>query len=236
MSNLKNEGTLYAHAPKNLVAVDCIIFGFDMTEIKVLLFKRLIEPLKDRWSLVGSFVDDKQTIEQTARDVLHNYTGLHDIYLNQLKTYSDPSRDPGGRVISTALYALIKLDVTKLHITYQYQASWFSISDLPELILDHHTMVNDAMHELRELAKRQPIGFELLPKNFTIPQLQSVYEAIFQKELDGRNFRKKILSLNILKKLAQKDYTTSKKGAFLYRFDKKKYALLSQELNYEFSL
>ncbi len=215
--------TDYIDAKKQYVAVDCIIFGFDLNEVKILLFKRLIEPLKDKWSLIGRFLGESECLDNAASRVLFEYTGLQDIYLNQLHCYSDPVRDPGGRVISVSYYALIKLDKTKLLLTSKFQAKWFDLNQKPSLILDHDQMVKDALDKLREVARQQPIGFELLPEKFTIPQLQLLYESLFGHKIDSRNFRKKILGQKILTKLDVKDFTNSKKGAYFYSFDVYRY-------------
>ncbi|MCI5081979.1 MAG: NUDIX hydrolase [Saprospiraceae bacterium] len=217
----------YTKGEKLLVAVDCIIFGFDGNEIKLLLFKRKVEPFKDMWSLIGDFVKREEDIEAAAARVLKDNVGLENIFLEQLGGYGRSDRDPGGRVVSIAYFALIPL---KTHdIVETHHARWFSPAEIPELILDHNEMLQDAVDNLRIKAQRQPIGFELLPKKFTLPQLKALYDSIFEKKLDSRNFRKKILSLNVLKKLDEKDKSTSKKGAFLYQFDTRKYKKMKEE-------
>lgn len=162
-----------------------------------------------------------------VKRVLKKNTGLTDVYLEALKNYGSVNRDTGGRVISLAHYALIRVNEQEKYLTATYQAKWFDIESIPDLILDHNDMVQDALVKLREKARRQPLGFELLPEKFTIPQLKKLYDAIYQKELDRRNFRKRVLSMDILIKLDEKDKTTSRKGAYLYRFDKEKYETLS---------
>ncbi len=217
----------YTKGEKLLLAVDCIIFGFDGNEIKLLLFKRKVEPFKDMWSLIGDFVKREEDIEAAAARVLKDNVGLENIFLEQLGGYGRADRDPGGRVVSIAYFALIPL---KTHdIAETHHARWFSPAEIPELILDHNEMLQDAVDNLRIKAQRQPIGFELLPKKFTLPQLKALYDSIFEKKLDSRNFRKKILSLNVLKKLDEKDKSTSKKGAFLYQFDTRKYKKMKEE-------
>ncbi|HMQ49389.1 MAG TPA: NUDIX domain-containing protein [Saprospiraceae bacterium] len=221
MSGLKRN--YYGTAEKLLVAVDCIIFGFDEKEIKLLLFKRKFEPFKGRWSLVGGFVGENEDVDQAASRILKDYVGLENIFLQQLKGYGKADRDPGGRVVSFAFSALIPLKHHEIEIVESYQAHWFSQDEIPNLILDHNEMLQDAIENLRIKAQRQPIGFELLPEKFTLPQLKTLYDNIYQTNLDSRNFRKKILSLNVLKKLDEKDKSGSKKGAFLYQFDAEKY-------------
>jgi 8-oxo-dGTP diphosphatase len=213
----------YTQHQKFLVAVDCIIFGFDNKQLKLLLIKRNFLPQKGKWSLVGGFLEAEESLDQAALRILFKLSGLNDIYLEQLYTYGETDRDPGERVLSTAYYALIKAEDYHLPINRESTAKWFPIEKIPNLIFDHNIMVDKAMRRLRRKSLSQPIGFELLPEKFTIPQLQKLYEAIHQRELDKRNFRKKILSMGLLKKLDEKQKSGSRKGAFYYRFDKEKY-------------
>ncbi|WP_405248227.1 NUDIX hydrolase [Cellulophaga sp. Asnod2-G02] len=229
------EESRYAVASKLYVAVDCIIFGFDDGELKLLVFNRQLEPLKGMWSLIGSFVLADESAEAAGKRVLQEFTGLDDIFMEELKTYSEVERDPGARCISIGQYALIRLTEKNTNLAAQYGAKWFEVSKLPDLVLDHNLMVKDALHRLRNVAQFYPIGLELLPKKFTIPQLQRLYEELFQKKIDTRNFRKKLLSLNILIQLKEKDKSGSKKGAFLYEFDYVKYRKLKNK-GFSFSL
>ena len=220
---LLDTSLVYKGQEKILVAVDCIIFGFDSEKLKLLLFKRKVEPLKGAWSLVGAFIKENLSLNDAAKQVLLESTGLKGIYMQELQTYSDLDRDPGERVISVAHYSLIRIDAFDLESVEKYDAHWFDFDEIPELIFDHGRMVNDAIAKLRSKAKYQPIGFELLPEKFTIPQLQILYQCIYQKKLDDRNFRKKVLSFDVLTKTDEKDKTGSKKGAFLYQFNKEKF-------------
>lgn len=219
----------YVGAEKLLLAVDCIIFGFDLNTLKLLLFKRKVEPFRGEWSLIGSFVKPPESVFEAASRVLEEYTGLQDVFMEQLMSYGDPARDPGARVVSISHYALIRIDDQDEELAQQYEAKWFDFDKLPNLILDHGQMVADALVALRRKARYQPIGFELLPKKFTLPQLLVLYEAIYQRELDQRNFRKKVLSLDILQKLDEKDKSGSRKGAFLYYFDQDKYEAMKEQ-------
>ena len=214
---------LYQVKEKMYVATDCIIFGFHAGELKLLLFRRRVEPLKGEWSLIGSFVRLDEDLELAGKRVLKDSTGLDNVFMNQLKTYGKKDRDPGYRCISVAQYALVRINDYDEELVEEHGAHWFKINDLPELILDHSEMIRDALQQLKLNARYKPIGFELLPEKFTIPQLQSLYEAIYQRELDARNFRKKLLLLDILEKLNEKDKSTSKRGAFLYKFNHHKY-------------
>ena len=225
----------YKGAPKILVATDCIVFGFDEGVLKLLVFKRRVDPLSGEWSLIGSFVDKDESITDAARRVLLKFTGLENIFLEELRTYSDVDRDPGGRCICIAQYALIRIADYDRGQVEKNGARWFTFEELPDLVLDHNDMVAEALDRLRQRARHRPIGFELLPEKFTIPQLQKLYEAIYQRTLDDRNFRKKLLSFGLLIKLDEKDRTGSKKGAFFYRFDHEKYAKL-EESGFDFEI
>lgn len=216
---------LYSKYPKHFLAVDCIIFGYDIAEkeLKLLLIKRSFEPAKGKWSLSGGFVMEGEGLDEAAGRILYSLTGLSDLYMQQLYTYGEVTRDPGARVISTTYYALIGIHELDIEIKERNGAHWRSISRLPELIFDHRTMVDRALCELLTHIKVQPVGFELLPEKFTLVQLQELYEAIYQKKIDKRNFRKKILSMNLLEKQDDKEKETSKKGAYYYRFNEEKY-------------
>ena len=207
-----------------LVAVDCIIFGFHKNELKLLLIKRDFEPEKGKWSLMGGFLDDDESLDEAAQRILKTLTGLHDIYLDQLHSFGDVDRDPVERTISVAYYALIDVETHDKELLKQHSASWFPIHSVPELIFDHEEMVLSALKRLRRKASHQPVGFELLPAKLTLPELQKLYESIYDTNLDKRNFRRRILSMDVLEKTEEKQKTNSRKGAFLYRFDPKKYS------------
>jgi len=216
----------YSAYPTFHVAVDCIIFGFDKGDLKLLVHKRRFEPARGEWSLFGGFVTGEESLVDAANRVLFELTGLEKIYMDEIQSFGAINRDPAGRVISVAYYALIPAHKYSEEYSEKYGATWVNMKELPELIMDHNAMVEKGLQKLRRRATSQPIGFELLPKEFTFPQLQALYEAIYQSNLDKRNFRKKILSMNVLVKLEEKDKTSSRKGAFLYRFDKRKYKKL----------
>jgi 8-oxo-dGTP diphosphatase len=219
---------LYYDIPRHLVAVDCIIFGYDIIdkEIKLLLIRRSFEPALGKWSLAGGFVNENESLDDAASRILYNLTGLRSVYLEQSHTFGDPDRDRGARVISTSYYALIKLQDIDNRLKEVSGAKWISLQELPELIFDHDHMVKKALRCLKSQAAINPVGFELLPEKFTLVQLQELYEAIYQRKTDKRNFRKKILSMDLLEKLDEKEKQTSKKGAFYYRFIRDKYESL----------
>jgi len=210
----------YKDNDKMYISTDCIIFGFDAGVLKLLIFKRRVAPFKGEWSLIGSFVKLNEDVDVAAKRVLKDITGLDNIYMEQLKTYGSAQRDPGYRCVSVGQYALIRISEHDKELVEKHGAEWYDFSKLPKLVLDHDIMVKEALEALRFKASFQPIGFELLPEKFTIPQLQQLYEAIYQKEIDPRNFRKKIMSFNILEQLDEKDKSTSKRGAYLYKFNR----------------
>ncbi|SEV98562.1 ADP-ribose pyrophosphatase YjhB, NUDIX family [Chitinophaga sp. YR573] len=220
--------SFYANVPQHLVAVDCIILGFENGKLKLLIMQRKVDPMQGEWSLMGGFLQNEESVDEAAGRVLRQTTGLENIYMEQLACYGNVRRDTGARVISMAYYALIRITEHDHFLAQQYAAHWLELHQIPELIFDHRQMIADALKKLRENAHFHPIGFELLPEKFTLSQLRSLYEEIYQHELDKRNFRKKILSMNILEKLEEKDKTTSKKGAYLYRFDKQQYEELKR--------
>lgn len=218
----------YKKHDRMLIAVDCIIFGFDGKDLKVLLIKRGFEPGLGKWSLMGGFVASGESIDKGASRILEMLTGLTNIYMEQLYCFGDVDRDPGGRVVSIAYFALIKIDDSSA-LTTEYNSKWFNIKNIPTMIFDHKKMIVMAKERLRQKVANHPIGFELLPEKFTLPQLQSLYEAIYETTFDKRNFSRKILSLQILNKLTEKEKLLSKKGAFYYQFDANKYKQLSHE-------
>ena len=198
--------------------VDCVIFGYYQQKLNLLLFKRKYKPFKGSWSLLGDAPDGKNSMDQSAQDIIYNLTGVKDIYLNQLKTYGDVDRDPRDRVVSIVYFSLIRVDYFNTIDLEKHSVKWFDLYDIPEIVLDHNQMVDDALIKLRDIAKTEPVGFKLLPKLFTLPQLQNLYECIYNTKFDSRNCKKKILSTGFLEKSDKKDKSSSKKGAFLYRF------------------
>jgi ADP-ribose pyrophosphatase YjhB (NUDIX family) len=226
----------YSEHEKFHLAVDCIIFGYDEDgrELKLLLLKRKFQPAQGEWSLMGGFLNGEESVDEAAKRVLQQLTGLSNVYMEQLYTFGEIGRDPGARIVSVAYFALIKIDASDLELINNHGATWVPFSRMPELIFDHSAMVERALKKLQVRARTQPIGFELLPDKFTIPQLQGLYEAIYNKQLDKRNFRRKLLSMDLLEKLEEKEKESSRKGAWYYRFDAKKYEdLLKRGFNFE---
>lgn len=208
--------TTYTHPDRFLVSVDCIVLGFHHTELKILTFKRNIPPFEGKQSLLGGFVNKEESIDEAVQRVLSKLTGMDSLYLEQVGTYGDVARDPGGRVISVVYYALINMADYDPSLLEKYDAKWISLAECDNLIMDHKQMVTDAIAILRRKASAFAVGFNLLPEKFTLTQLQSLYEALYCEPLDKRNFRKKVLSLDILNRLDEKDKIHSRKGAYFY--------------------
>ena len=205
----------YNRQNRMLVAVDCIIFGFDGQHLKLLLIKRGFEPEKGKWSLMGGFVQPGESFEKAAQRVLKQLTGLENVYLEQLYAFGDPSRDPLERTASIAYFALIDISKYEKQISSDYHAEWVSLKKVPSLIFDHKEMIRMAKEKLRYKAAFHPVLFELLPSKFTLPQLQNLYEGVYESMMDKRNFSRKILSTGLLIKQKQKDKEGSKKGSLL---------------------
>jgi len=213
----------YPGESRILVAVDCIIFGFDGNNIKLLLVQRGLKPERGKWSLMGGFLQPTESLEQAANRILKNLTGLEGVYMEQLRAFGDPQRDPVERTVSIAYFALVDIHQYEKQLSHEYNAEWFLLEETPDLIFDHKKMMEDAKRQLRYKAALHPILFELLPAKFTIPQLQILYEGIYDTTFDNRNFSRKVLSTELLIKQKEKDKANSKKGAFYYKLDKRKY-------------
>ena len=213
--------------PRAALTVDCVVFGFDEGELKVLLIERALEPFKGRWALPGGFVRVDETIDEAARRELAEEAGLKDVFLEQLYTFGAVDRDPRERVVSVAYYALVKLAAydTKA-ATDAADARWFPVSQVPPLAFDHAEILATALTRLKGKVRYQPIGFELLPPKFTLSQLQHLYEAVLETELDKRNFRKKVLGFRLLVPLKETQMTGRHRPAQLFRFDADKYEKL----------
>lgn len=220
---MKKAKAIYSKQDRCLVAVDCIIFGFDGAEIKLLLIHRGFEPEEGKWSLMGGFLQKSESLEEAANRVLHQLTGLRGVYMEQLGVFSEPSRDPVERTISAAFYALIDIHQYEKQLSEHFHPEWFSLGKIPPLIFDHNRMVESAKHKLRQKASWQPILFELLPDKFTLPQVQALYESLYGRKFDKRNFSRKMLASSLLIRQDEKERTRSKKGAYFHTLNKRKY-------------
>lgn len=213
----------YSSNPTFHVSIDCIIFGFNEEGLSLLLLKRNFEPAKGEWSLMGGFVQKDESADEAAKRILAELTGLQDVYMDQVYTFGDINRDPGERVISIAYYALININEYDRELVQKHNAYWMNINELPPLIFDHPRMVEKAQEMMRTKASTEPIGFNLLPKLFTLSQLQSLYEAIYGEAIDKRNFRKRVAEMDFIEKTDKIDKTGSKRGAALYKFNNRVY-------------
>ena len=206
-----------------LIAVDCIILGFDGEQLKVLLAQKELNSANNNWSAIGGFIQPEETSEDAASRLLYKITTKTNVYIEQLHTFSALDRDPAARVVSIVYLALINIADYNEQVHFPDETKWFSLNNLPPLILDHRDMILKAHARLREKVVTHALGFELLPKKFTISQLKSLFEAIYGSPLDRRNFIKKMHSLGILKRLNEKETMSSRKGAFYYVFNNSKY-------------
>ncbi|MBQ5579269.1 MAG: NUDIX hydrolase [Prevotella sp.] len=213
----------YSEHSKVWVSVDCIIFGFEGNKLNLLIGKRQMDPGRGEWSLYGGFVNSNENLEDAANRVLYNLTGLRKLYMKQVGAFGAIDRDPGERVISIAYCALINVKDYDDSLREQYGLEWFNLDEMPKLYSDHNEMIKKAIFLLRQRIKTEPLSFNLLPSLFTLTQLQRVYEAILGQEIDKRNFRKRIKTFDFIEKTDLIDKFHSKRGAALYRFNKKTY-------------
>jgi ADP-ribose pyrophosphatase YjhB (NUDIX family) len=213
----------YSHQSRFLVATDCIIFGFDGETLNLLLIKRNFPPEKGKWSLMGGFLQEEEDLEVGAKRILYDLTGLNNVFIEQLKTFGTVARDPVERTLSVVFFALINQNNQDEAAVKAHHAHWKRLDQKPPLIFDHDEMTQLALEHLRYQAALHPIGFELLPEKFTIPQLQKLYEAIYDMKLDRRNFSRKILSTSLLINTGEKDQNAATKKASLYELDTERY-------------
>lgn len=217
-------GTYYDIHPKFHIVVDCIIFGFNKEGLSLLLLKRNMEPFYGAWSLMGGFVQTDESVDEAAKRVLREYTGLDRVYMEQVGTFGTVDRDPGERVVSVAYYALININDYDKKCVEEHNGYWAKIDELPTLLFDHQQMVEKAREMMKQKASCAPIGFNLLPELFTLTQLQNLYEAIYGNPIDKRNFRKKVAEMNFIEQTELIDKISSRRGAHLYKFNNNIYS------------
>ena len=215
--------TYYSQHSKVWVSVDCIIFGFDEGKLKVLIGRRQMDPGRGEWSLYGGFVAADESIDDAATRTVSELTGLNNLYMRQVGAFGRIDRDPGERVISIAYYALINVKDYDERLRLVHSVEWMNVEELPKLYSDHNEMIRKARKLMRQKLRTEPVGFRLLPDLFTLTQLQKLYEAVNGEELDKRNFRKRIKEMDYIEKTELIDKTGSKRGAYLYRFNKRAY-------------
>jgi ADP-ribose pyrophosphatase YjhB (NUDIX family) len=217
------------------LTVDIVVFALDAEDLQVMLVERDLKPFAGQWALPGGFVRVDESLDEAARRELEEETGLQGIFLEQLYTFGALNRDPRERVVTVAYYALVNLQGHEVHAsTDARNAAWFAVNDLPKLAFDHESILKAAYERLKGKVRYQPIGFELLPEKFTLRQLQHLYEVVLDRELDKRNFRKKVLGMEIVKETNEIEQDVAHRAARLYRFDKRMYdRLTKQGFNFE---
>jgi 8-oxo-dGTP diphosphatase len=216
--------------PRAAVTVDCVVFGLDEADLKVLLIQRRLQPFQHAWALPGGFCHIDETLDAAARRELAEEAGVTDVYLEQLYTFSELERDPRERVITVAYFALAKLSDHRIRAaTDAMGVGWFSLEELPKLAFDHADIVGRARDRLRGKVRYAPVGFELLPPRFSLTQLQRLYEIILGTDLDKRNFRKKILAMDLIVETDEVEQNVRHRAARLYRFDRRKYDRLAKQ-------
>ena len=215
--------TFYNEHSKVWLSVDCIIFGFDEGKLKVLIGKRQMDPGRGEWSLYGGFVASDESVDDAATRTLYELTGLRNLFMRQVGAFGKVDRDPGERVVSIAYYALINVKDYDDHLRKEHGVEWVNFDELPQLYSDHNKMVFKARKLMKQKIASEPVGFRLLPSLFTLTQLQRLYEAVGGQSIDKRNFRKRIKEMDFIEKTELIDKLSSKRGAALYRFNKKVY-------------
>jgi 8-oxo-dGTP diphosphatase len=213
--------------PRGALTVDCVVFGLDDDELKVMLIQRGLAPFEGKWALPGGFVHVDESLDEAARRELEEETGLKDVFLQQLYTFGSVDRDPRERVVSVAYFSLVNLGDHHVEAsTDARDAAWFSVHDVPSLAFDHAEILRMALQRLKGKLRYQPIGFELLPHKFTLSELQHLYELVLERSLDKRNFRKRVLAMDLLIETDEVQQDVAHRAARLYRFDERKYRKL----------
>lgn len=209
----------YSNCARFIVSVDCVIFGLNNGRLSILLARRGFEPEMGRWSLMGGFVNEDESVDDAAKRVLRDLTGIDNVYMHQVGTFGAVDRDPGARVISVAYCALINFDDFDREKMKQHGASWIELRDIPVLGFDHMEMVNSALKFIKQRLSYQPLAFSLLPRYFTLTQMQNLYETVLGETIDKRNFRKRVAENQCIEKTDMIDKTSSRRGAALFQFN-----------------
>ncbi|MEO7308393.1 MAG: NUDIX domain-containing protein [Ferruginibacter sp.] len=224
-TNIKTLSTIQTEVESiNRIAlsVDCVIFGFDENKLKVLLIRSDLKKFQGKWSLLGDLVDPKEELDSAANRILKQRTGLDDVYLEQVKTFGCLDRHPAGRVVTVAYYSLINIQHHKLKIL-DNELHWHDVNDITELAFDHKQILDCSFEQLQRRVQEHPLAFSLLPKKFSLRELQNVYEAILDTKMDRRNFRKKFFAMDFLVDIDQMEQDVPHRPGKLYNFNYNKY-------------
>lgn len=213
---------LVSSYPAFPVTVDCVIFGFEENELKVLLIRSDLEAFKGKWSLLGNIINEDEELDDAAYRVLLQRTGMSDVFLQQVKTFGNPSRHPGGRVFTVAYCSLLNIQHHELKI-HDNELHWHNVKKLSNMAFDHKLIVDECYEWLQKRIVEHPLAFNLLPEKFSLRELQNLYEAILGVELDRRNFRKKFFSMDFLIDLDEYEENVRHRPGKLYKFDFEKY-------------
>lgn len=219
---IKNPSKLVAEYPRVPLTADCVIFGFEENELKVLLIRSDLEVYKGLWSLLGDIVKSNEELDEAAYRVLKERTGMDKVYLEQVRTFSNPGRHPGGRVITVAYCSLLNIQHHRLAIL-DNEIHWHNFNSLTELAFDHKEIVDTCYKWLQKRIQEHPLGFNLLPEKFSLRELQNLYEAILGVTLDRRNFRKKFFSMDLLEDINEMEQDVPHRPGKLYKFNFQKY-------------
>lgn len=212
------------------LSVDCVVFGYRASQLKVLLIRRGAEPYREKWALAGDLVYPNEAIDQAAQRILNDLTSLNQLFLEQTRTYGEVARHPIGRVVTIGYYALVNLDRADAYASaWADSLSWFDVEEVPDLAFDHNLILADALRFLKRKVRTQPIGFNLLPEKFTLGELQALYEALLDEQYDKANFRKKILSMQLLTGLKESQKDVPHRPARLYKFQMERYEQLKSK-------
>lgn len=219
---IKDAKALVQAYPSVPLTVDCVIFGFEENKLKVLVIKSDLEYYKNHYSLLGDIVKDNEELDEAAYRILKERTGMNDVFLDQVRTFSHPNRHPGGRVITVAYCSLLNINHHQLKI-HDNDLNWHSLPTLGDMAFDHKEIVDQCYSWLQKRIQEHPLGFNLLPEKFSLRELQNLYEAILAVSLDRRNFRKKFASMDLLIDIDEMEQDVPHRPGKLYKFNFEKY-------------
>ena len=227
---IKDAKKLVESYPRVPITVDCVIFGFDENELKILLIRSDLELFRDKWSLLGDFAGDNELLDDSAYRVLKERTGMDDVYLEQVKTFSNPDRHPGGRVLTVAYCSLLNIEHHQLK-KMDNELHWHSVRTITDMAFDHQEIMDACYTWLQKRIQEHPLGFNLLPEKFSLRELQNLYEAILDIKMDRRNFRKKFFAMDFLIDTGEFEDDVPHRPGKLYQFDFPKYSQTKKKWN-----